>query len=371
VITPQPVNMSVLLGNGDGTFASPFYLSTPSYICSITPHTQLIPNNCGTYSLSSLAADLNGDGVPDLVTVGMQPVSPPASMVYSTVSLLSAFINDSPGDGFLTTGISSTGGTGTTNGFPQGATSAVEAIEIPTGPGFALGQNSLVSAYGINLAPATAAAAGPPFPTTLGGIRLHLGSSLAQLLYVSPTQINYLSPAGPYLGSFGSAFGTLYANPPIGIEIVGTPFIQKGLVLPMVPNEPGLFVVDSSGVAAATAVRVAADGTQTPVPVFNCSTNPCTAVPIDLSGDPVYLSLYGTGFDYGLGEGLTVAVSCGGNTTIYAGAQGVTPGLDQINVLLAKRSSGTESVSCQIILSELSIPNTINVTSNPVQIAIK
>ena len=53
--------------------------------------------------------------------------------------------------------------------------------------------------------------------------------------------------------------------------------------------------MDASGVAAATAVRVAADGTQTLLPVFDCSKSPCIAIPIDTSGDPVYLSFYATG----------------------------------------------------------------------------
>ncbi|PYT25749.1 MAG: hypothetical protein DMG57_23895 [Acidobacteria bacterium] len=66
---------------------------------------------------------------------------------------------------------------------------------MPVGPG------SLVSAFGLNLASATEAAKSYPWPTTLGGIRLHVqdrshqGDRLAPLLYVSPTQINYLMPS--------------------------------------------------------------------------------------------------------------------------------------------------------------------------------
>jgi uncharacterized protein (TIGR03437 family) len=53
----------------------------------------------------------------------------------------------------------------------------------------------------VNLAPQVEAAAASPYPTTLGGIRVHVSyrsqtnDILAPLLYVSPTQINYILPA--------------------------------------------------------------------------------------------------------------------------------------------------------------------------------
>jgi uncharacterized protein (TIGR03437 family) len=231
----------------------------------------------------------------------------------------------------------------------------------------------LVTAYGVNLAPATASASGPPFPTALGGISLHIGGALAQLLYVSPTQINYLSPPGPFL----DAVNAYFANPAIFVERIGMPFMQKGLVLPMAPDVPGLFAVDSGGTAAATAVRVAPNGAQTPVPVFDCSTSPCTAVPIDLSGDPVYLSLYGTGFDYSASEIFVATVTCRAGLvaigkTVYAGPQGSVTGLNQINVLLANTGAGIKNVSCEMVLTEHDVTNyVIDVTSNPVQISIK
>ena len=354
-------NYSVQLGNGDGTFGPPFYLSVPSYLCQTGEDIGFLPTNCGTYQVTSAAADVNGDGVTDLITLGDQP---PPTYFFSTATLISAYVNNSPGDGFLSTGVSSTGGTGLTT-IP--ATVSTNAVIIPRGPGFALGQNSLATAYGVNLAPSTESAAGPPFPTTLGGIRLHLGDSLVQLLYVSPTQINYLSPPGPFLATVSVVF----ANPAIAIERVGSPFVPKGFALPMVPNAPGLFSVDSSGVAAATAVRVASDGTQTPVAVFDCSASPCKAVPIDLSGGPVYLSLYGTGFDFNSSEGFVETVTCGGGQTVYAGPQGAVPGLNQINLLLSVAPSGTRSISCELKLTQRNNPYYIDVSSNPVQILIK
>ena len=55
---------------------------------------------------------------------------------------------------------------------------------------------------------------------------------------------------------------------------------------------------NGTGLAAATAVRVKAGNPelQSPIPLFDCSSLPCEALPIDLGIDtPVYLTLYATG----------------------------------------------------------------------------
>src|SRR5689334_19763872 len=56
----------------------------------------------------------------------------------------------------------------------------------------------------------------------------------------------------------------------------------------------GLFTQGDS-LAAASAVRISGDA-RVPVPVTACVGPICNSIPIDLSGAPVYLSLYGTGF---------------------------------------------------------------------------
>src|ERR1700679_2178688 len=82
-----------------------------------------------------------------------------------------------------------------------------------------IGPVSIASAFGTNLATQTAPASGNSSPTTLGGIRLHVrdstGDTLAPLLYVSPTQINYVMTS-----SDAVAF--------IGIERVGQRTWRKG-----------------------------------------------------------------------------------------------------------------------------------------------
>jgi uncharacterized protein (TIGR03437 family) len=95
-------------------------------------------------------------------------------------------------------------------------------------------------------------------------------------------------------------------------------------------------------------LSLSANYTETGVPVVSCSFFGCFPVPIDLSGDPVYLSLYGTGF----GSATTASVTCtvaGQNALVtYAGPQMQAQGLDQLNMLLprALAGMGTVPVSC-------------------------
>ncbi len=63
--------------------------------------------------------------------------------------------------------------------------------------------NSVLTLYGTNLAFGTAVARPPSppragwlYPDQLGGVRLYLGLGFLELIYVSPTQINFRLPAG-------------------------------------------------------------------------------------------------------------------------------------------------------------------------------
>ena len=300
---------AVLAGNGDGTFRFPVFIGVVTQACG--PLTGPGGAPCDYSHVATVVADFNGDGLPDIAAGYI------ARGITSTrVASVSILLNGTPGDGLDATGISSA------------------TLTWPVGPG------SLVSAFGANLAPGTEAAATNPAPATLGGIRVHVrdrshaNDSLAPLLYVSPTQINYvLTSTDPYAW--------------VSIERVGSPYVPKGISVPISRLAPGLFAL-GSGLAAASAVRIAADGTQTLVTVTSCTGQVCTSEPIDLSGDPVYLSLYGTGFAQASTESSICGIAGQTLPASYAGPQTQIAGLDQINVLLPRnlQGAGDTSIAC-------------------------
>ncbi len=190
--------------------------------------------------------------------------------------------------------------------------------------GGALASESIVAAFGDNLAAATASAALLPLPTTLGGVSVSVTDSagverLAPLFFVSPGQINCMIPAGTAAG-----VAKVRVQGHVGyvtIEAVA----------------PGLFTANASGsgIPAAVGLRVSG-GVQTLLPSLT--------TPIDLGPetDEVFLLLFGTG----IRGGTSTTVKIGGidAPVAYAGAQGTMAGLDQVNVKLPRVLAGRGEV---------------------------
>ena len=154
---------------------------------------------------------------------------------------------------------------------------------------------------------------------------------LAPLLYVSPSQINFEVPAGTIPGD-------------ITVDILsGATTITVASQVRTVA--PGLFTLPGN-IAAAFGTRIEADGSQTVLPA---------GAPIALDDRPVYLSLFGTGVR-GLSSVDNVTVTIGGldAQVTYAGPQGITPGLDQINVLLPAALKGAGNVSLLLTVDGVS-----------------
>jgi uncharacterized protein (TIGR03437 family) len=168
---------------------------------------------------------------------------------------------------------------------------------------------------------------------------------LAPLLFVSPDQINYEVPPDipPGVAS-------------ITVDRVGSPLVESGQAINVsYDGAPSFFTVNSQGLAAATAVRVHPDGAQMPVPVYSCTgSSPCKAVPIDVKGDPVMLSLYGTGLQVdrvSVNDSLLCTVNGQGwLVPTYFGPQVQYPGLDQVNLDLpvSLAGYGDIGISCQL-----------------------
>ncbi len=211
-----------------------------------------------------------------------------------------------------------------------------------------LAAESIAAGFGTDLATMRQLASVIPLPTNMAGTHVDVQDSTgtkraAGLFYVSALQVNYQIPSGTAAG-------------PATITVTsGDGSMSSGTVM-ITPVAPGFFTADSNGkgVAAAQAVRVAADGTQTPIAVVQCPTSgPCTAVPIDLGSatDQVVLELFGTGIR---GRSSLSNVTCTVGSLAapigYAGAQSQFVGVDQVNVTLPRglASAGLVNVALTV-----------------------
>ena len=177
-------------------------------------------------------------------------------------------------------------------------------------------------------------------------------SGAASLLYVSPGQINFLMPPGL---ATGVATFTIYTG-------TGTPVTAIGAVGQVGPT---MFSMTGSGAgpAAATAVAIAGGdpADSSPVGLFNCSSLPCQPLPINVSGNPVYLTLYGTGIrNRSSLDNVLVTINGISVPALFAGPQPNFAGLDQINVQLPAALLGS-GVSNIVIKVDQHQANTVTV----------
>ncbi|HEY1221617.1 MAG: FG-GAP-like repeat-containing protein [Bryobacteraceae bacterium] len=355
----EPVSefITVLLGQGDGTFKAGPTLQTA--------------NTAG----QMVAMDLNGDGYVDLA-VGI------SRNVYNTGPAGLVFFAGR-GDGSFENGLSF-GGSGNTGSFaiadftgggvmgfagindfatPAAVQTDGNTVILPratwpsptlantSAAGFGLGPlapGSIATAFGVNLAAQTAQPAGTP-PVSLGGTTVSVTDSAgtvrpAQLFYVSPTQVNYLIPAGtaPGLAIVTiTASGNVTATGPINI----------------VPVAPALFTMNPANLVAANVVLVSQNGDQTFETIYQTDQNGnVSALPIDFGSgtDTVYLVLYGTGIRNVTSQSaVTATIGWSLNATVtYAGPQCCYAGLDQVNLQLpsALATAAPSTTTLQLIV---------------------
>jgi len=219
---------------------------------------------------------------------------------------------------------------------------SITSVQAASFTGPSLAGESIVAAFGANLAATTQAATELPLPTTLAGTTVRLRDSLGQemfapLFFVSPNQINYQMPPGLANGP-----ATAIATNQSGATYSGDVMIET--------TAPGLFSANANGqgVAAAVALRIKPDGAQVyePVAVFDQTSNRFVVRPLDFgaTGDQLFLILFGTGLRRAtLGA---VNAQTGGETveTLFVGAQGGFAGLDQINLSLPRTLAGRGEV---------------------------
>ncbi len=207
-----------------------------------------------------------------------------------------------------------------------------------------LAADSIITAFGVNLATTTQVAVSSPLPTQLAGtsvkVRDALGvERLAPLFFVSPTQINYLTPQG-------TAAGLAI------VTVTSGNGVKSSALAEIEPVAPGLFTADAGGrgLASAVVLRIKANGEQRyePVAVFDNGQGKMMPVAIDPGpqGDQVFLLFYGTGFRNNSGMNNVSAQLGGVSASVsFAGAQGGFAGLDQANVLLPRSLAGRGEVN--------------------------
>ncbi|MGH9939104.1 MAG: hypothetical protein ACREAM_22925, partial [Blastocatellia bacterium] len=236
----------------------------------------------------------------------------------------------------------------------------VASVQAASFTGPAQASESIVAAFGVNLATTTQAASALPLPTSLGGASVRVrdsagGERFAPLFFVSPSQINYQMPPG----SADGPATVIFSN--------GQGSLSSGSVV-IEPVAPGLFAANANGqgVAAATALRIKADGAQIyePVAVFDGAQGKFVARPLDFGapGDQLFLILFGSGLR-GRASLPSVAARIGGEQVdvLYAGAQGGFVGLDQINLALPRSLAGRGEVDLAISVDGKTA-NTLRVT---------
>ena len=205
-------------------------------------------------------------------------------------------------------------------------------------------RDSIVAAFGANLATGIEVARTNPLPTNLRGTSLSVRDSagvsrLAPLFFVAPTQVNYLVPAGTATGLATVSLSS------------GDNKISLGTVT-IVDVSPGIFTANATGagVPSALVLRIKADNTfaYESLSVFNQPTSQWQPAPIDLGPetDQLFLVIFGTGFAYRRGPAngtpANVTATLGGisGNVPFAGAQGGLIGVDQANIAIPRTLKG-------------------------------
>jgi uncharacterized protein (TIGR03437 family) len=190
--------------------------------------------------------------------------------------------------------------------------------------------DSIASAFGSGLASGAYSAGGVPLPKSLGGTAVTINGLAVDLLYVSPTQINYVLPSGLGAGA---------AN--LEVRLNGTLVGQGTVTVSNVAPSLFTFTADGKGVPAGFSTF---DG-RTLTPLANSNGSPRVIDP-GTAQRPNYLMLFGTGWRRRSSLS-NVQVRIGGILCQidYAAAQGGYVGLDQLNLIVPTGARGSGEVN--------------------------
>ena len=374
---------TILLGNGDGSLtqrASYALLGYPSVIAAadvngdgcpdlivlfqkqdMSPAMDVLLGRCdGTFqqlspvavnpgAISILVNDFDGDGKPDIVLSHLSGLTLMAGNGDGTFQAEAAFetgqgaqglaLGDLNNDGVPDLAVTTSAAFGSL-AFVAGL--PLQALRNQSAAGFATGPlaaGSLVAAFGSDLATGTMEGQVNSLLGTTVTVLDSLGETAgATLFYVSPGQVNYQMP-GMYPGP-----GTVTIASGDGHSV------SAPVLISMV--SPGVFTLNPAGLVAAGVKRVHADGSSDEESIFAVSDGQVAPLPVSLgpAGDQVFLEICGTGIR-AAGQG-NVQVRIGGvSAPVSFVGPGLVPGLDQVEVQVPASLAGRGKVSVVLTAS--------------------
>lgn len=185
--------------------------------------------------------------------------------------------------------------------------------------------DAIVATFGSQFTQSTVNATSFPLPTSLGGVSVTVNDIAAQLIFVSPAQINFVVPSG--VGAGTAMVKVMYNGAVIGTGTVTTENIS-----------PSTFTVSANGQGIAAA-QTTFDGVSYQSVANTNGT--ARAVTVGTATQPNYLILYGTGMRRRSSLS-AVRVTIGGValSVDYLGAHSRLVGVDQVNVKLPQALRG-------------------------------
>jgi uncharacterized protein (TIGR03437 family) len=173
-------------------------------------------------------------------------------------------------------------------------------------------------------------------------------SRAALLFYVSPTQINCEIPDGTAQG-------------PATVTIANMNGTSQAATIQIGSVSPGLFELNTAGLAAAWVLPFISGVGQNPQAVYQMSSNNVVPLPITLGpNEQVYFELFGTGIRNA--KSVTVTVGGVGVPVLYSGAAPGFAGEDQVDIgPLPQSLAGQGSVNI-LLTADGQAANTVNVT---------
>lgn len=223
-----------------------------------------------------------------------------------------------------------------------------------------LAPDSIVAAFGTELATGTQIAAAQPLPTTLSGTTVTVNGVAAPLFFVSSGQINFLIPSGTTAGEAQVVVTSTLGN--------GDQVVSRG-PLQIATSAPAIFTANANGTGAPAAVtgRINGGGQfvfDPNLPFAPDPVNPSQFIPspidVGTAQQPAFLILYGTGLR-NAAPGSVRAIIGGIEVPVSPVAAPGFTGLDQINLQIPESLKGAGNVSLNLVAAGLS-SNTVTVS---------